>query len=669
MTTIPANTFAQVVPNVLSAGGNAMVLNGLFVTQNTRVPIGTVPSFSTAAAVSAFFGPTAIESILATIYFGGFNNSNKFPGSLLFAQYPQSAVAAYIRSGNVSGLTLAQLQALTGSLSIAIDGVSRVAASINLSGASSFSAAAALVQTGLNGSPATLASVTASIAAQTASVTASIAGNVMTVTAIGSGIIVSGAAVSGTGVVAGTIVENQISGVAGSAGTYAVSNVQVVASTAITLTYGLLTVTAAGTGTLAIGQTLLGSGVVTGTAGTTIINQFGTGLGGTGTYYVSPSQTAASQVITAQATAVTVTFDSVSGGFVITSGILGAVSSVAFATGTLAASLALTSATGATLSPGSSGLTPAAFMNGVVGVTQNWATFMLTFDPDDGVGNVQKMAFATWVGNPAAGQVDQFAYVAWDTDVSPTAAVPAASSLGQLVAAAQIDGVCLVWQPTASQNSLGAIAAFVCGVVASIDFTQTNGRTTLDFKSQSGLVADVTSPTVAANLGGSPLVAGSFGNGYNYYGAFATANQTFVFLARGSVSGKFQWMDSYVNQIWLNNALQQALVNMMTQLKSIPYNAAGYALIEAACQDPIAAAVNFGAIRPGVPLSALQTAQVNQAAGNTQAAVVLATRGWYLQVKPATPQVRQNRGSPPCTLWYMDGQSVQAINLTSVEVQ
>ena len=68
--TIPASQIVQVNPGVISAGGNSLALNGLVLTSNTRVPIGSVPSFSNAAAVSAYFGPAAAEAAFATIYFG-----------------------------------------------------------------------------------------------------------------------------------------------------------------------------------------------------------------------------------------------------------------------------------------------------------------------------------------------------------------------------------------------------------------------------------------------------------------------------------------------------------------------------------------------------------------------------------------------------------------------
>ena len=74
-----------------------------------------------------------------------------------------------------------------------------------------------------------------------------------------------------------------------------------------------------------------------------------------------------------------------------------------------------------------------------------------------------------------------------------------------------------------------------------------------------------------------------------------------------------------------------------------------------------------GAIRPGVPLSNLQAAEVNAAAG-TQIDQILKNRGWYLQILDANAQVRAARSSPPITLWYMDGGSVQQINVASIEI-
>jgi hypothetical protein len=197
------------------------------------------------------------------------------------------------------------------------------------------------------------------------------------------------------------------------------------------------------------------------------------------------------------------------------------------------------------------------------------------------------------------------------------------------------------------------------GVIAAIDFNRLNGRKTLAFRGQTGIIPDITDGGVAANLEA---------NFYNYYGIWTTANDQFRFLYPGVVSGPYKWIDSFINQIWMNNGFQQALMELLTQTGSIPYTQVGYTMIKAACQDVINAALNFGAIRAGVTLSEAQINAVNNMAG-VPIDGILNSIGYYLQVLDAAPQVRGNRGTPPCTFWYADGGSVQRITLASVMVQ
>lgn len=650
MTTIPASQLVNIIPNVLNAGGNSLVMNGLVLTLNTRVPVGQVLSFpNDGVSVSRYFGPSAEEVEIADVYFQGFDNSTQKPAAILFARFPAAGASAYLRGGPVNSLTIPQLKALSGTLSIMVDGYTYSNNAVNLSAATSYSSAAAIIQTALNNTLPPAASVTGAIAAGTASVTGNIAGNVLTVTAVTSGTLVPGAAITGTGVTASTQIVSQLSGTTGGLGTYSVSKAQSVPDgTTISATYGTLTVSAVSTGTLSVGQVISGSGVTAGTQ----ITGLGTGTGLTGTYYVNLTQTAASTAITATGAPLAVSYDSISGGFVITSGSIGAGSTVAFATGTLAAPIFLTQDEGAILSQGAAPSTPAAFMTGLVDITQNWANFMLVTDPDAGNGSQQKMAFATWTN----AQNKRWGYVALDTDPSPTLSNQATASFGYLLSQAGFNGTCAIYVPA---SDVQRIDAFVCGSAASIDFEATNGRITFAFKGQGGLVAGVTTATAANNL---------IANGYNFYGAYATANQTFRQFQNGTVSGIFQWLDSYENQIWLNNALQLALMNLLANAKSVPYNPDGYALIRQACMDPINAALNFGAIRPNVTLSAQQASLVNTAAG-LPIDDTLQVQGWYLQVKDAAPIVRQARQSPPINFWYMDGQSVQRIELASILVQ
>lgn len=492
---IPASQIVSVNPGVISAGGSQLDMIGLLLTQNTRIPIGTVATFTDAASVATYFGSGTTEALAAASYFLGYDNSSVKPAALKMAQYPYAAVAGYVRGG--SGITLAQVQAITsGTLTIIADGVSKTSSALNMSAAASLSAAAT-------------------------------------------------------------------------------------------------TITAA---------------------------------------FTAPG--------------FAMTYDSVSGAFVVTSSTTGVASTVSITTGSVATALLLTTATGAVTSPGSNAAAPGAFMDGIVATTQDFVSITTTWETSSNDG----LAFAAWVN----GKNSRYRFVLYDTDGAVITASDT-TSVGYLIKTAGYSGTVLVYAPV---NTYLA-AAFWLSIPACNDYEALNGRATTAFKSQAGLSPDVTNATYMTNL---------IANGYNSYGAYGTANDLFVFAYPGSITGKFLWDDSYVDQVWLNNALQLAGMTLLTSVKSIPYNAQGRALIAAAMSDPIKAAVNYGAIRSGVALSALQVAEINAAAG-VDAATTVQNRGWYLQVSAASAIVRAARGSPPVTLWYSDGQSVQKIALNSLEVQ
>ena len=575
---IPASVLVNVIPSVLQAGGNPLSLNAVMLTNSDRVPIGAVQAFASLEAVQDFFGPTSIEATLAQIYFAGFSTATSLPSTLYFAQYNAVAVAAYLRSGSFAGTTLAQLQVLSGTIIVAVDGETVTSANIDLSTATSFSNAAALIQAGL----------------QTP-------GGIFT----GTGTIDDGAGAAGN----------------------------------------TLTISAVTSGVLHLGD------VVTGGVSPAAITAFLTGTGGIGTYTVGGVAQDFNPGGTLRVTSdATVTYDAQLARFLIHSATTGAASTLGYATGTLSAGLKFTSVLGAQLSQGAAIATPAAFMPGVPLVTQNWATFMTTFEPI----LADKVAFATWVQSTN----ERFAYVAWDSDVTSLAGDAPASFGGQMEAG-DYDGIWPQWEP-ADDNGNGRKAAFICGSVASIDFDQPDGRITFAYKGQAGLVADITDATTYANLKA---------NGYNAYCAFATANDQFVNTQPGQTPGAWNWFDSYINQIWLNSELQLALLLLMTQRNSIPYNSEGYNLLRASCNDPIQRALTAGVIQTGVTLSNSQRAQINTAAGTPGAADAVQNNGYYLGILDASPAVRAVRGSPPMTLWYADGGSIQNIELASINVQ
>lgn len=496
MSTIPFSQVVQVVPSVLSANGEAVDLNGLVLTQNAAAPYGTVIQFATAADVQAYFGASSTEASIANIYFNGYANGTKLPGALYMTRYPEAAIAGWLRGGSLASVTLGQLQAMTGTLEITVAGVVKTSGLINLSGATSFSNAATIIQ---------------------------------------------GA-------------------------------------------------------------------------------------------FTSPG--------------FTVAYNSTSSSFVFTTTSTGATQTITYAaTGTLATNLKLTAATGAVISQGSDAATPTDFMAGVVNQTQNWATFMTAWE----VTGSEKEAFAQWSNSVQP----RYLYVCQDSDPNVLVA-NATSTFGDYLQTNELIGTCPIYGDYTH-------AAFVCGYAASLDFTRLNGRATLCFKSQSGLVPSVSNASQYAAV---------LSNGYNCYGAFGSnnpANNTNWFTP-GSVSGSWLWADTYLNQIWLNANLQLAMVNLLTQVSAVPYNAQGNSLIYSAALDPINAAKNFGAIRAGLNVSAAQAAEIQYALG-FNAAPTIASQGFYLQILEATAQTRVARQSPPITLYYQDGEAVQQITLASIAIQ
>lgn len=507
---IPAAQIVNIIPSVLSGGGNALDLIGLCLTPNTRVPIGQVLSFPTAATVGQYFGPTSQEAAAATIYFLGFNNSNVKPGLMLFWQYVwETPVSAYLRGGNISAMPLATLQGLTpGTLTIEINGSPVTSSTINFSSATSFSNAASIIATAIGAS-------------------------------------------------------------------------------------------------------------------------------------------------------VTCVYDSVSGAFVISTVTTGATATIAFpTTDALATAIQLTQATGAVISQGAALSSPAVDMAAITNITVNWCTFFTTFEPVAS----DKEAFASWTNGQGEGA--EFVYAMWDTNIlntesgGPSPAVVA-------ITTANYSGTAMIYTNPAIDTlgpggvPGGQLAAFLAGAIASIDFTETQGTATMAFKSQSGIPAHVTNAAVASYLNG---------YGLNFYGDYTTPNEAFIFFYGGRISGPFQWIDAYVNEVWLDNQIQLAMMVLLTNVKALPYNTPGDALVEATALDPITQAVNFGAIQPGVALSQAQITEVNSAAGLPIAPIV-GSRGWYFQVLPAIAQVRVARSSPPCTLWYTNGGSIQSLNIASIQVQ
>lgn len=490
---IPISQIVDIVPGVVGAGGSPLSLNAIFISKNSRVPASSLLEFSTTDEVADYFGEDSTEFELSSNYFLGFDNSTKKPGTLFMGYFAEADSSGWVRGASLAGMTLAQLKAVTGTLSIKVDDTVYAAAALDLTLTTSFSDAATMIQTALT-------------------------------------------------------------------------------------------------------------------------------LGAAGT----------------------VTWDAANAQFVVTSATTGVASDVAFATGTTAAALGLDSGV---RTAGVDADTPATAMERMKAQSQNWAPFMTIYNTTSDA----KEEYAAWCNS----QNNLYAYVAWDNDSGYfTPSNP--STFGSIVDTKNYEGTIVIY----GSNKVGA---FVCGFIGSIDWQATNGRATAAFKSQTGLEVSVDSLANANAV---------LSNNASYYGLYQAPgpNNIYSILYDGRMNGsKFRWLDTYVNQIYLNSQLRLAIFEGLLSVKSAPYNSQGETLIRAWCADPILEALNNGTIRTGVSLSASQKATIAQQAG-LDISDQLYGQGYYLQILPATAQVRSQRQSPPCKLWYMDGGSIQAINLASIAV-
>ena len=353
------------------------------------------------------------------------------------------------------------------------------------------------------------------------------------------------------------------------------------------------------------------------------------------------TQSDIAQTLQTQLTGTTVQYNSNLNAFIITSSSTGDTSAVSAATDgaqNAATVLGLTADTGATTSKGSAELEPGANMDSITNITQNWVSFTTMEEQEDDVIE----AFSEWANN-SNGEYLYCPYTTQENDTNPNAG----SNLPKTLANANYEGVVLTY---------GGLdyAILVMSIGACIDWDRNNGLVTWAFKSQSGLEASVTDDTTAANC---------VELNVNYYGRWATRNDDFIQYYQGAmIGGNFGFVDAYVGNLWLRNALQVSLMNGLAQVGRVPYTDEGYTIIRAWCMDPINRALNNGVIDPGVTLSESQRAQLMNEIGEDVSDQIL-TDGYYLMVADPGASARVDRDTPTLGLWYTYGGSVHKLEL------
>lgn len=495
MSTIPISQVVQILPGVIAGGGQASKLSGMIVTKDTSIPPSQIKSFFTAQDVSNWYGPNAPETVMANQYFPGIVNAGQLPFVLKFARFADADTPAQVFGAQLTGMTLAQLQALPPGTLIVTTAALHTSSSINLATATSFADAATKMTAG----------------------------------------------------------------------------------------------------------------------------------------FTTPD--------------FAITYDAARERFIVSTTATGDGVTISAVTGTLATGVGLSAAAGATTAQGVDADTPATAMSRIITKDMDWGTFSTVYAADID----ERLAYAAW----NSGQGYQFLYWAWDTEAASIVATNPAS-FGAQVFAQPYQGTVPVY------GGYELVGAFM-GYAACINFQIPNGRTNLAFRQFNGAPAATVSDLATANA--------LLSNHYTYLGAYANAANTYTVAYNGALSGAFLWVDTYLDQIYLNRELQRAFFEALMAYNSIPYNQDGYTKLYRAGVDVIDAAVISGIIRSGVRLSQSQQQQVDTQAGRTVSDVVQ-TRGWYLLIDDAAnfAQVRQNRESPLAYLWYTDGGSIQKLTVRSIAV-
>ena len=359
------------------------------------------------------------------------------------------------------------------------------------------------------------------------------------------------------------------------------------------------------------------------------------------------TQSDVATALAAKITGTTVAYNSNLNAFVITSSTTGADSEVSVATevssGTTATLLGLTADKGAIPIEGSPALSASENMTNIAEADGNWVSFTYLYTAS----NEEIIALAEW----SSEQKVEFLFVA-HTETEGDAVPSNSSNRPNSLKALDVEGTLVVF---------GGInhAVLVMAIGASIDWNRYNGLPSFAFRTQSGLVASVTDEAVAENL---------LTEKVNYYGRYASRVEDFTFLYNGAmIGGQFGFVDAFIGNIWLRNALQNAILNGLQQVPRTPYNADGYNQIRAWCADPINRGINNGAIQKGVKLSESQKAQLYAEIG-LDVADDIYTDGYYLVVQDPGSQARVNRESPVCGLWYTYGGQINKVELPATVI-
>jgi hypothetical protein len=277
----------RLAPSVSNAlpgdlGNRELINRASFLLQSLESSSGTGGT-NAAIVVEAVLNPSNYPA-LANIQFNSLSSAVNPTGQPSFSQVAPGT--SMIFSNSVNNYFTVPVYVQAGSITIPLN--TNPAGTVNIADDVYFPTSTASLYglTKVAGLLATSGALTCTISNTTvASFTANFAGNVMTVTAVASGTLTVGMLLTGTSLGSGTYITNNITGTGSGVGNWTVSVTQTIGNVTVTGTAVIMTVVAA-PGNIPVGCLLAGGSV----AANTYVIAYGTGTGGTGTYYLSTSQ-------------------------------------------------------------------------------------------------------------------------------------------------------------------------------------------------------------------------------------------------------------------------------------------------------------------------------------------------------------------------------------------
>lgn len=318
----------------------------------------------------------------------------------------------------------------------------------------------------------------------------------------------------------------------------------------------------------------------------------------------------------------------------------------------LATVLRFTQVTNAILSQGSDALT---LQENMTALSQKFTDQFTIFFNDTMNGNltdVINLEMAQWIHE----QGDAYNFNCWSNEPALESSNDT-TSIWYLITQANLNNTSIFDEVLYNTSDRASATA---GVFASIDLSQPSSAITLAFKSQNGLLPSVTSGTIATILDNKKI---------NYYGsitipglATSTTNPINFFYG-GYTSGKWQYIDNLVGQIWIAIQCQVNILNELSTLTEIINDPDGQALIRTAITQAVQSALNAKIIVIGLTYDSVTAAEVLATYGaNVQE---LTNNGYIILNTLASQVLRQERQSSVWYVLYAKGSAIQLIPINT----